>query len=128
MPVYGYRCSRGHHFELQQRITEPPLTQCPECGAPVTRVFYPVGIIFKGGGFYKTDSRGAGTDGTITPADGAKTETKADAKADSKGDGKADTKADTKAKTGADAGSRPPAPSPPAKTDEKPSTKKGAAC
>src|SRR6267143_1303641 len=47
MPVYGYRCTRGHHFEVQQRITEPPLTQCPECGAPVTRVFYPVGIIFK---------------------------------------------------------------------------------
>ncbi|TME23293.1 MAG: zinc ribbon domain-containing protein, partial [Chloroflexi bacterium] len=43
MPVYGYRCSRGHHFEVQQRITEAPLSQCPECGAPVTRVFYPVG-------------------------------------------------------------------------------------
>ena len=119
MPVYGYRCSRGHHFEIQQRITEPPLTQCPECGAPVTRVFYPVGIIFKGGGFYKTDSRAANSDGSLTPADGSKTETKADAKAD--------TKADTKAKTTPDAGGSPPAPPPPAKTDEKTSTKEGAA-
>ena len=57
MPVYGYRCSRGHHFEVTQRITEAPLTQCPECGAPVTRVFYPVGIVFKGSGFYTTDSK-----------------------------------------------------------------------
>ena len=112
MPVYGYRCSRGHHFEVQQRITEPPLTQCPECGAPVTRVFYPVGIIFKGGGFYKTDSRSAGSDGSITRADGAKPE------ADTK------PKTDTKAKTAPDAGSSTAAP--PAKTDDKPSTKEGA--
>jgi len=113
MPVYGYRCSRGHHFEIQQRITEPPLTQCPECGAPVTRVFYPVGIIFKGGGFYKTDSRGASSDGSITPADGAKTDTKTDS--------------GTKAKPTPDAGSAKPAAPPPAKTDTKGSTEEGAA-
>jgi len=65
MPTYGYRCSRGHHFEVLQRITDPPLTVCPECGAPVTRVVYPVGVIFKGQGFYKTDSRGSST---IEPA------------------------------------------------------------
>src|SRR5438270_6555457 len=118
MPVYGYRCSRGHHFEIQQRITEPPLTQCRQCGAPVTRVFYPVGIIFKGGGFYKTDSRGAGTDGSMTPADGAKTETKADTKGDKK--------ADTKSKTGTETGSAPSVPPPPAKTEEKTTTKEGA--
>src|SRR5690242_9209225 len=59
MPIYGYRCSRGHHFEVMQRITEEALATCPECGAPVTRLFHPVGIIFKGQGFYKTDSRGA---------------------------------------------------------------------
>jgi putative FmdB family regulatory protein len=118
MPVYGYRCSRGHHFELQQRITDQPLTQCPECGAPVTRVFYPVGIIFKGGGFYKTDSRGAGTDASITPAE-PKTDTKA--KTDTK------PKTDTKAKTATDAGSSTPATPPPAKTDEAASAKEGAA-
>src|SRR3981081_3834231 len=113
MPVYGYRCSRGHNFEVQQRITEPPLTQCPECGAPVTRVFYPVGIIFKGGGFYKTDSRGASSDGSITPADGSKTETKA--------------QPETKAKTPPDADGSKPATPPPAKTDDKTSAKEGAA-
>src|SRR5438270_9874857 len=113
MPVYGYRCTNGHHFEIQQRITEPPLTQCSECGAPVTRVFYPVGIIFKGGGFYKTDSRGAGSDGSVTPADGAKTEAKPDSA--------------TKTKTTPDAGNPKPAAPPPAKTEEKASTEEGAA-
>src|SRR2546421_9718358 len=123
MPVYGYRCTNGHHFEIQRRIQEPPLIQCPECGAPVTRVFYPVGIIFKGGGFYKTDSRGASSDGSTTPADGAKTDTKADTKADKKGD----SKADSKAKTSTETGSAPPASPPPAKTNEKATTKEGAA-
>ena len=108
MPVYGYRCSRGHHFEVQQRITEAPLTQCPECGAPVTRVFYPVGIIFKGGGFYKTDSRGASSDGSTTPADASKTETKTETKAETKTETKTETKA-------------------PAKTDQKATPKEGAA-
>jgi putative FmdB family regulatory protein len=115
MPVYGYRCTRGHHFEVQQRITEPPLTQCPECGAPVTRVFYPVGIIFKGGGFYKTDSRGSSSDGSITPAEVPKVETKPDGKAD------------TKAKTAPESGSSTPSSTPPAKTDNKTTTKEGVA-
>ena len=107
MPVYGYRCSRGHHFEVQQRITEAPLAECPECGAPVTRVFYPVGIIFKGGGFYKTDSRGAGSDGA-TPAETAKPDPRADAKTEAKTETKSETKA-------------------PAKTDQKATPKEGAA-
>ena len=111
MPVYGYRCTRGHHFEVQQRITEPPLTQCPECGAPVTRVFYPVGIIFKGGGFYKTDSRGSSSDGSITPAEAPKV------------DAKPDGKADTKTKAAPEKGGSTPSPTPPpAKTEEKTGT------
>src|ERR1700681_2005980 len=105
MPVYGYRCTNGHRFEVQQRITEPPLSVCPQCGAPVTRVFYPVGIIFKGGGFYKTDSRGSSSDGSITPAEAPKV------------DAKPDGKADTKAKTAPESGSSTASPPPPAKTE-----------
>ena len=71
MPIYGYRCSRGHELEVTQRITDPPLTTCPEHGTPVPRVFHPVGIVFKGSGFYKTDSRGSSSS-TITSTDGAK--------------------------------------------------------
>ena len=84
MPLYGYRCSRGHHFEVTQRITDAPLTQCPDCGAPVTRVFYPVGIVFKGTGFYKTDSRGASSDGGGSSSENAKSDTKSDSKSDTK--------------------------------------------
>ncbi len=115
MPVYGYRCTRGHHFEVQQPITDAPLTHCPECGAPVTRVFYPVGIIFKGGGFYKTDSRGSSSDGSVTPAEAPKV------------DSKPDGKADTKAKTAPESSGSTPSATPPAKTDNATSTKEGAA-
>jgi putative FmdB family regulatory protein len=60
MPMYEYECgSCGRRFEQLQRITEDALTIDPECGGPVRRVIQPVGIIFKGSGFYVTDSRNA---------------------------------------------------------------------
>jgi putative FmdB family regulatory protein len=65
VPTYGYRCENHHQFEVWQRISDPPLTSCPECGAPLHRVFYPVGIVFKGQGFYKTDSRGADSSASV---------------------------------------------------------------
>ena len=55
MPIYEYRCERGHTFEVMQRMTEDPLTSCTTCGAPVQRVFHPVAVHFKGSGFYNTD-------------------------------------------------------------------------
>jgi putative FmdB family regulatory protein len=58
MPTYEYRCSKDHHFELFQRISEEPVKVCPECGAPAERLLSPGGgVIFKGSGFYKTDYR-----------------------------------------------------------------------
>jgi putative FmdB family regulatory protein len=58
MPTYGYRCDGcGVEFEQFQRITEPPLTECPQCGGTVRRLLYPVGILFKGPGFHITDYR-----------------------------------------------------------------------
>jgi putative FmdB family regulatory protein len=58
MPVYVYRNLRtGETFEVEQRITEPALTEHPESGDPVKRLVQPVGIAFKGSGFYVTDSR-----------------------------------------------------------------------
>ena len=65
MPIYEYRCENGHLFEVMQKITEEPVTQCEECGAPVSRVFHPVAVHFKGSGFYSTDygrNRGGGSD------------------------------------------------------------------
>ena len=55
MPIYEYRCERGHTFEVMQRMTEDPLASCSTCGAPVQRVFHPVAVHFKGSGFYNTD-------------------------------------------------------------------------
>jgi putative FmdB family regulatory protein len=55
MPIYEYRCENGHLFEVMQKISDDPVTTCPECGAPVQRVFHPVAVHFKGSGFYNTD-------------------------------------------------------------------------
>ena len=55
MPIYEYRCDKGHTFEVMQRMTDDTLTECTACGAPVQRVFHPVAVHFKGSGFYTTD-------------------------------------------------------------------------
>jgi putative FmdB family regulatory protein len=55
MPIYEYRCENGHLFEVMQKITDDPVTECETCGAPVQRVFHPVAVHFKGSGFYNTD-------------------------------------------------------------------------
>lgn len=56
MPVYEYQCSRcRHRFEVRQSFSDEAGADCPECDARAHRVFSPVGIIFKGSGFYATD-------------------------------------------------------------------------
>ncbi len=55
MPIYEYRCENDHHFDVMQKMTDGPVTQCEVCGAPVQRVFHPVAVHFKGSGFYNTD-------------------------------------------------------------------------
>jgi len=59
MPTYEYRCDRcGHQFELFQKISDPPETNCPRCEGSVRRLIGPgAGLIFKGSGFYATDYR-----------------------------------------------------------------------
>ncbi|MDQ6846614.1 MAG: FmdB family transcriptional regulator [Candidatus Dormibacteraeota bacterium] len=80
MPIYGYRCqSCQREFEVQQRMSDPAQAACADCGGPGTRLFYPAGILFKGSGFYKTDSRSTAAAGsTGTKADGAGEPAKAD--------------------------------------------------
>ena len=65
MPTYEYRCnSCGEHLEAVQSFKDDPLTKCPACGKKALRkVFSPVGIVFKGSGFYKTDNRGGSKGG-----------------------------------------------------------------
>jgi putative FmdB family regulatory protein len=58
MPTYEYACTRcGNRFEVFQRIEDGSLTVCEACGGPLRKVFHPAGIVFKGSGFYATDSR-----------------------------------------------------------------------
>ena len=60
MPTYQYACTNPegkHQFEVVQSFTDAPVTECPECGAPVRKVYGSVGVVFKGSGFYRTDSR-----------------------------------------------------------------------
>lgn len=59
MPIYTYRCENcGVQFERNQKFSDAPLTRCPECGKKSLRkVYLPVGIVFKGSGFYSTDHR-----------------------------------------------------------------------
>ena len=62
MPTYQYRCSKcGEQFELWQSIHDDALQRHPGCGGSVTKVMAPAGIVLKGSGFYRTDSRAAGT-------------------------------------------------------------------
>jgi putative FmdB family regulatory protein len=55
LPIYEYRCTKGHMFEVMQSMSDDPITACAECSSPVERVFHPVAVHFKGSGFYTTD-------------------------------------------------------------------------
>jgi len=60
LPTYQYACTAcDHRFEAVQSFSDDSLTVCPECGGPLRKVFSSVGIVFKGSGFYRTDSRGS---------------------------------------------------------------------
>ena len=59
MPTYEYACTRcGKHIEVVQSMSDAPLSECATCGGTLRKVFAPIGIVFKGSGFYRTDSRG----------------------------------------------------------------------
>ena len=72
MPTYAYACtSCDHRFEAVQSFSEDSLTSCPQCEGRLRKVFSAVGVVFKGSGFYRTDSRSGGSSATL-PAGGAK--------------------------------------------------------
>ena len=84
MPTYEYACTAcDDRFEVVQSFTDAALTECRECGGRLRKVFSPVGVVFKGSGFYKTDSRSsssASSSSSTSPA----AETKSDGKSESK--------------------------------------------
>lgn len=90
MPVYAYRCeSCGIHFERQQSFSEAPLKRCPECNKNTLRkVIGPVGVVFKGSGFYATDHR--------SPSGMKSSSSKEESKSAEKSDGKGSTESASK--------------------------------
>jgi len=109
VPIYEYRCERGHTFEVMQRMTDDPVSVCTTCDAPVQRVFHPVAVHFKGKGFYNTDygTRRRNRELERSGKDGAdKSDAKAkDSKAssssssDKKADGKSSPSSSSKSKS-----------------------------
>jgi putative FmdB family regulatory protein len=88
VPTYQYACTAcGHQLEAVQSFTDDPLTVCPACDGRLRKQFGSVGIVFKGPGFYRTDSR----NGSSGNGNG-KVESKSEAKTDGKSDGKSDGK------------------------------------
>ena len=89
MPTYEYQCKTcGHHFERVHRFADAPLTECPECGGQIRRVIHAAGIVFKGSGWYITDSRKSTSESTGP----AKVESKSDSKSDTASESKAESK------------------------------------
>ncbi len=91
MPIYEYKCENGHVFEVIQKMTDEPLRECEECGAPAARVLSAPAIHFKGSGFHNTDygtrksganggSSEGGSDSGSSKPDSGKSESKPDSK------------------------------------------------
>jgi putative FmdB family regulatory protein len=81
MPTYVYECAKcGDEFELYQSFSEDPLKKHPGCGGKVAKVFQPVGIVLKGSGFYKNDSRSSAkrSNGSSTKSDSSESATKSE--------------------------------------------------
>ena len=76
MPTYEYACTNPegkHQFEVVQSFSDAPVTECAVCGFPVRKVYGSVGVVFKGSGFYRTDSRksASASDGASSSKDGS---------------------------------------------------------
>lgn len=122
MPTYEYACtSCGKHLEAVQAFKDAPLTTCPACSGTLRKVYSPIGVVFKGSGFYKTDSRGSGSASATKDSGGSD-------KSAAGGDGSTGAKAggseSSASSSGAD--SSPGAASKPKPTDNGSSAKAGA--
>ncbi len=104
MPTYEYLCRVcSHRFETWQKMTDDPLTTCPECGGVIRRVLFPAGVVFKGSGFYKTDHNGsssvASENGNANKSEKAESSQESETKAASKSKSNESSTATSSAKT-----------------------------
>src|SRR6059036_3951510 len=98
MPTYEYACRNcGEHIEVVQSFRDEPLSVCPACGGALRKVFSPVGVVLKGSGFYRNDSRPAPkSESSGEKAGAAKSESKSDGKKDAKKDAASSGKSESK--------------------------------
>ena len=104
MPTYEYLCRVcSHRFETRQKMTDEPLTTCPECGGIIRRVLFPAAIVFKGSVFYKTDHNGSGSvaseNGNANKSEKAESSQESETKAASKSKSNENSTATSSAKT-----------------------------
>ncbi|WP_431945544.1 FmdB family zinc ribbon protein [Actinacidiphila sp. bgisy167] len=93
MPTYQYQCTTcGEGLEAVQKFTDDPLTECPACNGRLRKVFSAVGVVFKGSGFYRTDSRGSSSSSTPASKSGS---SESKASSDSKSSGSAGSSSST---------------------------------
>jgi putative FmdB family regulatory protein len=109
VPTYQYSCTEcGHFFEAVQSFSDDSLTVCPECSGRLRKVFNAVGVVFKGSGFYRTDSRASSASADAGSGSSGSESTKTEAKSEATSGAKSGTN------SGATSGSKP------AKTESKP--------
>jgi len=102
VPTYQYQCTEcGEGLEAVQKFTDDALTECPECNGRLKKVFSAVGIVFKGSGFYRNDSRGSSS--SSSPASKPSTSSTSDAKSSSSAS--TSSSSDTKSSSTGSAGS-----------------------
>ena len=97
MPTYGYQCKEcKHEFSVFQNMKDDPIATCPDCRGSVKRLLYPVGVVFKGSGWYINDSRkpDKSETGESKPAEAKSEESKADGAKTSEKETKSDTKSE----------------------------------
>jgi putative FmdB family regulatory protein len=101
MPLYEYKCDKGHQFEVLQRMTDDPVTECEVCGRPVQRVFHPVAVHFKGSGFYNTDygKKKSGPRPTESSSDSGSSSSSSDGSSSSDSSSSSSSSSDKKAST-----------------------------
>lgn len=89
MPTYQYQCTEcGEGLEAVQKFTDDALTDCPNCGGRLKKVFSAVGIVFKGSGFYRNDSRGSSSSSAPASSSKSSTSTSSSAPSSSSSDSK----------------------------------------
>lgn len=98
MPTYQYACTAcEHRFEAVQSFSDSSLTECPECSGKLRKLFGAVGVVFKGSGFYRTDSRSGSAKSTSSATTTSSSDTKSTSSSSSEKKSSSDSKASTSA-------------------------------